>query len=287
LSVLETKSNNPLAKAFATMSMIDLRNLSTMGEKGVVNTLVRSLSLRLHVSLIIAFSWACGFLVTRQLHNFGVDSLAVRYSVALIAGYLAFLAGVRIWLWLVLGTEPATNNVADDRSSSNFDLPSFGGSAAPSGGGGGSGGAGASGDWESPAPAMNINSLGTNLGIGSSTGSSSGGGSGGGGGDGDGLGAILVIGFFVLVVVTYFAAIFYVVYVGPHLLGEAAFQFMLAGGLVKHARKTDASWTENVIKATWIPFAIVFIITVAFGLVAGNYFPEAHTMREVLHAAGL
>jgi hypothetical protein len=274
------------------MASIDLRNLSTMGEKGVVNTLVRNLSLRLHVSLIIAFSWACGFLVTRQLHNFGVDSLAVRYSIALIAAYAAFLGGVRIWLWLVLGAEPARNNITDDRSTSNFDLPSFGGSsggggsAVPAGGGGGSGGGGASGDWDGPAPALNMNSLGENLGIGSSGGSSSGGSGGGGGGgiDGDGLGVILVIAFFILVVVTYFAAIFYVVYVGPHLLGEAAFQFMLAGGLVKHARKTDASWTENVIKATWIPFAIVFVMTAAFGYVAGSYFPEAHTMREVLHA---
>ena len=278
------------------MALIDLRNLSNMGEKGVVNTLVRSLSLRLHVSLIIAFSWACGFLVTRQLHNFGVDTLAVRYSLALIAAYAAFLAGVRVWLWLVVGAEPARNNVADSRGNSNWELPAFGGNgsgngvAAPSGGGGGSGGAGSSGDWDGPAPSANLQGIGTQLGLGSSSGSSSGGGGGGGGGDGgdvgEGIVALLVLVFFILVVVTYFAAIFYVVYVGPHLLGEAAFQFMLAGGLVKHARKTDASWMENVIKATWIPFAVVFIITVAFGYFAGSAYPDAHTMREVLRASG-
>ena len=262
------------------MALVNLRDLSEMRKKGFVTSFSRGLSLRLHVSLIIAFSWCCGLLVTWQMHNAGVDSLVVRYGAALIVGYTAFLAGVRLWLWCVLGAEPGRNNLVNDVPNSVGDLPSFnvsggtgGGISAPQGGGGASGGGGAGGSWSE---------------------SSSLSGGGGGGidvdvdvGDGDSAAAIVILICLIALAITFIATIIYVVYIGPHLLSEAAFQFLLAGGLLKHARKTTSNWMECVIKDTWIPFTIVFAFTMVFAGAATYYFPQAHTMGEVLRAAGL
>ena len=258
------------------MALVNLRSLSGMRKKGFITSFSKGLSLRLHVSLIIAFSWCCGLLVTWLMHNSGVDSLVVRYGVALIAAYAAFLAGVRLWLWCVLGAEPGRNNFTPDVPDSVGDLPSpsfsvdGGGVLAPQGGGGASGGGGAGGSWG---------------------GSSSGGGGGGidvdvDVGDGDDAAALIILVLLIAVVLTFIATIVYVVVIGPHLLSEAAFQFLLAGGLLRHARKTTSNWMECVIKDTWIPFTIVFVFMIVFAGAAGYYFPQAHTMQEVLRAAG-
>lgn len=267
------------------MALIDVRKLAGLREKGFVASLTKNLSLRLHVSLIIAFSWCCGFLATWMLHNAGVDSLILRYGVALFAAYAAFLAGVRMWFWCVFKAAPARSNLVNDTSDALNDLPSFNVSGssgrgvsipAPKGGGGTSGGAGASASWDD-SPASSV---------------SSGGGGGGGSldidvGDGDSVGAIVVAICLVAVALTVVITMIYVVAIGPHMLSEAAFQFLLAGGLLKRARNTNSTWIESVVRETGIPFVIVFVFTMAFAYAATYYFPHAHTLAEVMHEIAL
>ena len=298
------------AEAVAKMGwpLIKLKELPAKGEQAFARSLARRLDLRIHVSLIIAFAWCCGFVVTWGLHHAGIGSMAVRYAVALIVVYAAFLAGVRLWIWYVFGPVPRKQNAVsqDDRGDSGWRLPSSGGGSsvsAPRGGGGRSGGAGASGSWDDASPRApafmpaggtpaDVSASHASVGSSRASSSSSSGGSSSGGGDHDGggalagLAALLVRVFFILVVIAFCASIGYVVYIGPEILGDAAFQFLLAAGLLKHSHRDGASWTDSVIRATWKPFAIVFAIMLGFALVAGWFYPDAHTMHAVLRAAG-
>ncbi|MBZ0248423.1 MAG: hypothetical protein K8F93_02095, partial [Burkholderiales bacterium] len=75
------------------------------GEAALTRDAVRSevakrYATRFHMSLIIAGSVAMGTLVTSFLMHAGVDSLWLRWLPALASAYLAFFAGV--WLWLHL-----------------------------------------------------------------------------------------------------------------------------------------------------------------------------------------
>jgi hypothetical protein len=101
-----------------------------------------------------------------------------------------------------------------------------------------------------------------------------------------GVGAFLFYAFFLAAAATFVATISYVIYIGPHILGDAAFQFLLAGGLVRHVRRNDASWMESVVKATLTPFVVVLSITLVSCAVTSYYLPDAHTIREVIRAIG-
>src|SRR4029434_752841 len=61
---------------------------------------------RLHVALILGVCFVVGLLVTKALLVAGVHTMWIRYSLALVAGYLMFLLGVRIWLRLAGFTRP-------------------------------------------------------------------------------------------------------------------------------------------------------------------------------------
>jgi len=88
---------------------------------------------------------------------------------------------------------------------------------------------------------------------------------------------------FVLLVVAVFGAGAYVVYQAPVILSDAAFHAMLAGGLVRTARDAhDPGWMGGVLKATAIPFAIVFVLSGVFGYEAHRLCPGAATARQVL-----
>ncbi|CAJ0718337.1 hypothetical protein [Ralstonia mannitolilytica] len=54
------------------------------------------------------------------------------------------------------------------------------------------------------------------------------------------------------------------------LLSEAAFEVLLAGGLIRSARRADdADWLRTVVARTAIPWLVVLGCAVAIGLVLG------------------
>ena len=66
---------------------------------------------------------------------------------------------------------------------------------------------------------------------------------------------ILVVALVLLVSVVGGAAV-WMVWQAPVILPEAAFEALLAAGLVKAARRSEArGWTRGVLKSTVIPFA--------------------------------
>jgi hypothetical protein len=227
--------------------------------------------------------------VTKLMLIAGVHAMWLRYAVALVAGYLTFLLGVRIWLRYA-GYD---RRILPSRRSSladNLDLPNFGGSGGGSsgggssgggsvfgGGGGRSGGAGASfsfadGARADPAPTGAYLSS-------SSSGSHSSGGGFGGIDLGDDGWVLLLIG----VVLAVSGSVVWLIYAAPTILSDAAFAALLSAGLVKSTRHiASGGWVESVVGHTWIAFAAVFVLALAFAIVAQNHFPEAHTLMDVV-----
>ena len=104
------------------------------------------------------------------------------------------------------------------------------------------------------------------------------------GGDGEGcliaLAIMIVVALFALAV----GSAFFVISMGPEILIDAAFNAMLAGGLLRAGKQvTDPDWFGSVLKATWIPLAIVLLSAWVFAGAAAMLLPKAHTFGEVWH----
>jgi hypothetical protein len=235
--------------------------------------------LRIHMAVILGFTFLAGLAVTKLLLETGNTNLALRYGMAVAASYVAFLMLMKAWLWsmdqgpgdvdaddVVDALDAATDvgsHMARDGSRAGFE-----------GGGGRFGGGGASHRF-------------ADTGTSSPSGSSSGG-SGvldGISGDDDGLVLVLVIAVVALGIAL---SGLYLVYAGPTILAEAAFEALLAGSLLRGARKAESpGWVGGVVKATAIPFLIIFVLGVGLGWYANRACPQARKMAAVLECAGL
>ncbi|MBK7331876.1 MAG: hypothetical protein IPI87_05605 [Betaproteobacteria bacterium] len=130
--------------------------------------------LRFHASVMIAGTFATGFLANAAMLALPVPSVWLRWPLAVLAGYGAFFVLVRLWLAYV-GIKPLFGRARnlDERERDggwSVDLPigTGGGSGGGSfgGGGGGSGGAGASAAFDSPRGAPALASFGSSGGPG-------------------------------------------------------------------------------------------------------------------------
>jgi hypothetical protein len=92
--------------------------------------------------------------------------------------------------------------------------------------------------------------------------------------------ALLALGVLLTVV---FGAGLYLIYSAPAILSEAAFEFLLAGSLIKRSKKMDdPDWMGSVLRATWGPCAVALAISVAAGWVLHAYFPEMERIADLL-----
>ena len=232
---------------------------------------------RVEMSLILGLSAAVGFATSMVLLAIGVTSMMVRYPLAVVAAYGAFLLFLRVWLWWRTGARvevPELDSIdlpsVDGVSLPNLDgvsLPNLpGGSPAPFrfGGGGDFGGGGASSSWGS-------------------------GGSGGGGGGlsldvdvDDGL-AIIAVVIAVALAACALAACLYVVWVAPILLAEILVDALLVAGVARGLKNAHGQhWLRSALRATWIPALIVFTFLALAGFVLEVAFPEAHSIGGVV-----
>lgn len=219
--------------------------------------------LRIHMSLILGATFLAGLAATKLLLLAGIDSMAVRYVLAVCAAYLAFLALIRLWLFYV----NADRDV--ELSADGIELlGDFAGEvdAAFEPGGGSFGGGGATGSWgDAVAAPVKSSSSGFNFDF-----------------DLDLEGLAVVLLFLALVGALLFAGI-YVIYTAPALLSEAAFEALLAGALLRRARKIDRpGWVGAVWRATVWPFLAIVLLAGGLGWAAKNYCPEATRLRDVL-----
>jgi hypothetical protein len=239
--------------------------------------------LRFHMSLILGATTATGLLSSKALLILGLDNLVIRYPVSVLIAYLCFFLFIKIWLWYIIDPEPSQkSNFLDAVDvTPNFDLS--GGSvntasATPSGGGT-FGGGGASGSYDDmgavirePISVIKPDSGGSGS---SST-----------GGididvDGDGVLPLVILG---VIIAAVFGAGVYLVYEAPVILSEAAFEFLLAAGLVKPVKRLDdPDWMESVLRTTWIPFAVVLAVTTCCAWLIHKHYPDAVRLMDLIN----
>jgi len=255
-----------------------------------VAAMKRSYFVRFHMALILVATVLCGLLFSKVLLLLGVGEMRIRYPAAVASSYLSFFLLVKLWLLYVSRTSPGDEREPRSSVLDAADLLDIPGRAGPAGpgpvtfGGGSSGGGGAGGTFQAlagagapPEPVANA------------AGAVSQGGGKAAETAGDALSSLgdldnaaVVLFLFGLLVAAVFGAGAYLLYQAPDILTEAAFQAALATGLLRGARGIDVPhWTGSVFRATWIPFAIVTVLSFLFGMFAQLLYPEARTVAEL------
>jgi len=251
-------------------------------------------SLRFHMSLILLATVCSGFLATRTMLALHLENVLLRYPLAVVCAYLVFFVSVKLWLKYI-APAPATqraHNTSLDAIDILPDLPiSFpsAGHAPFQGGGGSFGGGGASGSFDDAGRAV-TDSGADILAGGIDTGSSGIGDAVGDvvGGVADGLGdeggvvAVVVFAVLATIMAVVIGASAYLIYEAPFILSEAAFEFILAAGLLRGSKRIEsADWIGSVFKTTSIPFIVTLLLATLVGYLMHHYFPDVTRISEL------
>ncbi|WP_374667165.1 hypothetical protein [Ramlibacter sp.] len=237
---------------------------------------------RIQMGLIVAITGGAGLLASFLLLLAGVTSMAVRYPLALVCAYGAFL--LMLWAWLRTQASDYVDgavDVADAVSGS-------------SGGGGGGGGGGSLGGWK-PGGGGDFSGGGASASFDSPASSfasvqPSGSGTSGSSKLGDAVGELASGDDILVPLVVLLAAIglalasLYVVYMAPALFAELLFEGTLSYSLYRHPRKGDEpNWARTAVRRTALPFALTALFLCGVGAALGHLVPGAHTVGEALH----
>ena len=206
--------------------------------------------LRFHMSLILLATCLSGVLFSKLFLYLGVHGPLIRYPLVATLAYLLFFVFIKLWLWYVsTTTETKTRQTVDAVVENTTDLapgpfPLFSKTSPTletfTGGGGNFGGGGASGSFGEAGDAVSDLAKGAGETVGDKV---------------DDLvpdldenlgAALLVLG--VLLAVIFGAGIF-LFYSAPTILGEAAFEFVLAGSLVKRTKAMDNPDSRRIFAA--------------------------------------
>jgi hypothetical protein len=241
-------------------------------------------SLRLHMSMILMATVFSGFLATRIMLAMNLENIMLRYPLTVAFAYLVFIIAVKLWLKYVAVSPPAKKlrdnplDAVDLAANISFPSPSGG---TFHGGGGAFDGGGAS-DSFSDAGATLADGIDTSGSIGDAVGDAAGDVAAGALGDEGGVVAIVVFAALAAVLAVVVGAGAYLVYEAPFILSEAAFEFILAAGLLRGSRKIDeAGWVGSVIKTTWIPFAVTMGLAAFAASLIQNYSPGVTRLSEL------
>jgi len=237
---------------------------------------------RLTVLLIVGAAGGCAFLFSAIALAMGLDSMAVRYGLAALAGYASFALFVRGWISLRKGNF----DLAADLPIPDLDFSSPGSSAAmaprlfmggQSGGGGGTGAwTDASGNVRSVAP----------MPVAAPAQSSGGTGAGRVFGALDADDAWKVIAAAALVMGAVVAAGF-VVYSSPALLAEVAIDAGVMTSVYRRMRRQDLGhWTGAVLRRRWVPALVIVVFMSGAGFLLQSAAPDARSIGGVVRALG-
>jgi len=256
-----------------------------LAKRRVLAALASRFFIRCHVMLIALWALSIGVLASKLLWMAGMASLPLRYGLATVAAYLGFLLAVRLWLAYVglsgyLAERRSARESSDTEGVSDvvadvvqwLPLPRRGPSPGVAGQGGTFDGGGASGNFDSAELAKLADGDSAATGIGDAL---------EGAGDADDL-----FGVVLLVLGLLAAAVLGAVYVlgqGPLMLAEIAFEALLAGGMVRVARRADqADWLHAALRVSALPAISVAVLAVGLGLALQHWFPEAQSLAQAL-----
>jgi hypothetical protein len=222
---------------------------------------------RFQMSVILLLTGFVGFLSSFLLLQFGVFKMWLRYPLAILSAYIAFLLLLRLWL-----------AIQRYQNSLDFDLPINAGSGGTNsssvdfsfGGGGDFSGGGAGGSWSD-----SVSSSTSSISDSSSSVL-------------DGFSFDIDLEEFGLIILAVIALIggllasLYVVYIAPVFLAEIIVDGLILGGLYKRVRHIERKhWLQTAVSKTLLP-AILCIVF--FGIVGGALqmlAPEAKSIGEV------
>ena len=245
-------------------------------------------SVRLHMTVLLFGVFFSGLLFSKVLFELGMRSMPERYVIAVCGSYAVFFLLIRIWLWYVTGLPKKRQRSHADIDIDVGDITGDaiqGGARAVhkavdtafSGHGGDFGGGGATDEWGSFVTPKSVASS-TTL-----RGPSSSGSSGGGFDLGDDAIVLIALAAFVLAI---FGVGVYLVWAAPSILSEAAFQALLAAGLIRaSSRITQRDWMGSVLRSTCVPFLIVLLTAGIFGSVAQKHYPHATRLADIFKPA--
>lgn len=227
---------------------------------------------RLQMALLVGVTAGFGLLASFGMLRLGIESMTLRYPLALALAYDFFL--FLIWLWL------------RSKASDYLDLPDVPGliarpqpSACPtefSGEGGQFGGGGASGSFDASSGAFDDSADAVD-GVASSE------------PIGEPLAAMVEADEFAIPLMAIALAMglalasLYVVYIAPVLFAEVLVDGALSYALFRHLRTRNARhWLSSAFRRTAIPFAVTAVFLVGAGAALSAYAPGARSIGEVV-----
>jgi hypothetical protein len=227
---------------------------------------------------MVAIAGGAAFLFSALALRMGLEHMGVRYGLASVAGYFAFVGMVRAWIaWQRgrLGDALDAVDVVDVVDAAN----AFGPELIPaprSGpalfGGGRSGGAGASSAWGEGGSVVTLESGGASK-------------PGGWSFDFDDAWPIVVA---VIGVVLGALAIVYTIWIAPVLLAEVALDAALVTALYSRMTKADAgTWLGATLRRTWVAGAALTVFMAITGTALTYVAPEARSIGGVLRSVRL
>lgn len=254
----------------------------------VRDRLTRTSSPRITILVILVLAGGAAFLTSFAGLAAGLDSMAVRYALASIAGYLAFVVLIRGWIGIRRGWLDGDPGIPDPTDI--FDVADLAGRGAGRGvravkefAGGTSGGGGGGSAWIAE-PLERAASVRASSSSSSSMASEALEGIGGALDLDDGI----VVVFIVIAIVAAIGGIVcigYVIYIAPLLLAEVALDAALVSAAYRHLRKEDVGhWTGAVFRRTWIPATILVVFMFVAGYAAQKIAPDARSIGGVVRA---
>ena len=229
---------------------------------------------RVEASLILIASGGAAFLASIAMLWAGLHSMAARYALASVVGYLAFVLLIRLWVAWQRGqldlTPDLPDMLPDGRTSSGESTAGW-----FRGGRSGGGGGGASFDAVAPRAAVAMPARSS-----STTGGSSGS-LFSGAFDDDAAWILLAL----AIAAAGLVAVLYVVYAAPLLLAEVALDTAVMSGIYRRLRREDTRhWTTGVFRNTWIPALVIVACAAGVGFCAQQIAPEARSIGGVIRA---
>lgn len=259
------------------------RKRGHMNRQKFVSSLKKRFSLRLHMTLILLTTSMAGVLASKGMLAVGLHNVAARYPITVLFAYLVFFAAIKIWIWLMADAPASSSHDTRGNVLDGIDLPlPSGGSGEPafSGGGGAFDGGGASADFGDTLGDMASGAGDALGGVGDAVGDVVGGAA----DDEGGLVLVIVLGLLALLLFSVLGAGVFLVWQAPAILAEAAFDAVLAAGLVRSSKRMkEPDWMGSVFRTTWKPFAVVLMLAFASGWAMHHYLPKASRMMDVIH----
>lgn len=240
---------------------------------------------RSQMTLLVALTGGAGLLASFLLLRAGLDSMVLRYPLALLVAYGVFL--LLLWLWLRTRAEDWA-----DIPDPGIGLPDLGlrpgnvrnPSTWSSGQGGDFGGGGASASFDAPAqahPLMQSAPVQVHRSATDTSGSIDGIGSVGDLGDADEFAIPLLV---IALAVGLALSSLYVVYSAPTLLAELLLDGALSATLYRRLRGIERHhWVSTALRRTTLPFVLTALLLVAVGWGLQSAAPGARSLGEALH----